>query len=271
MPELPEVETTRRGLEELIVNRMVTGVRVYNRSLRWPVPHGLNRTLTGQIVRKIHRRSKYLLISLSDGTLIIHLGMTGHLRVVSAAEPRRRHDHVELLLDDERALRYNDSRRFGAILWTRDNPLEHPLLKDLGPEPFSDDFTVDYLLRRSRGRVVAIKPFLMNAGTVVGIGNIYASEALFRAGIDPRRAAGKITVAGWRHLIAAVREVLAEAIEAGGTTIRDFANSAGEPGYFRISLRVYGRAGEPCSLCGTPIKQVRLGQRSTFFCGTCQK
>jgi len=271
MPELPEVETTRRGLEALIVNRKVIGVHVHNRSLRWPVPHGLNRTLTGQTVHEIRRRSKYLLVSLSHGTLIIHLGMTGHLRVIPVAEPRRKHDHVEILLDDERALRYNDSRRFGAILWTRDNPLEHPLLKDLGPEPFSENFTADYLLQRSNGRVVAVKPFLMDARTVVGVGNIYASEALFRAGIDPRRAAGKITATNWRHLVAAVREVLAEAIEAGGTTIRDFANSTGEPGYFRISLRVYDRTGEPCAACGAPIKQVRLGQRSTYFCGTCQR
>lgn len=271
MPELPEVETTRRGLEPLLVGRTVMGVHVHNRSLRWPVPHGLNKILAGQTFLAVGRRSKYLLVSLSRGTLIIHLGMTGHLRVVPADEPRKKHDHVELLLDDGRALRFNDSRRFGAILWSKADPLTHPLLKELGPEPFDQAFSADYLSRRALGRVVAIKPFLMDAKTVVGVGNIYASEALFRAGIDPRRVAGKVSRAAFARLVKVVREVLAEAIEAGGTTIRDFANSAGEPGYFRINLRVYGRGGEACVSCGAPIEHVRLGQRSTYFCAKCQR
>lgn len=271
MPELPEVETTRRGLEPLLVGRKVTGALVHNRSLRWPVPHGLGRTLAGQTVLAVGRRSKYLLVVLSQGTLIIHLGMTGHLRVVPAVEPLRKHDHVELLLDDGRALRFNDSRRFGAVLWSKDDPLSHPLLKNLGPEPFDKAFSAAYLASRAQGRVVAVKPFLMDAKTVVGVGNIYASEALFRAGIDPRRSAGKVGRAAFARLANAVREVLAEAIAAGGTTIRDFTNSDGEPGYFRISLRVYGRAGEGCVACGTPIRQIRLGQRSTYFCAKCQK
>jgi len=271
MPELPEVETTRRGLEPLLVGRTVRSVRVHNRSLRWPVPRGISKTLAGERVRAIDRRSKYLLVRCMHGTLIIHLGMTGHLRVIPAAEPLRKHDHVELLLDDGRALRFNDSRRFGALLWTKDDPLVHPLLTGLGPEPFDGAFTDSYLAGRAKGRVVAVKPFLMDAKTVVGVGNIYASEALFRAGIDPRRAAGKVSRPAWQRLVTAVRDVLAEAIEAGGTTIRDFANSAGEPGYFRISLRVYGRGGEPCVTCATPVKQVRLGQRSTYFCAKCQK
>jgi len=271
MPELPEVETTRRGLEPLIVGRTVAAVKVHNRSLRWPVPYGLEKALTGQTFLAVHRRSKYLLVTLPSGTLIIHLGMTGHLRVVPAAEPRRKHDHLELLLDNGRILRYNDSRRFGAVLWTTADPHLHPLLKDLGPEPFAEGFTADALIRRAQGRIVAVKPFLMDAKTVVGVGNIYASEALFRAGIDPRRQAGKVSRPAFRRLVFAVREVLGEAITAGGTTIRDFLGSDGEPGYFRINLRVYGRAGEPCVTCGNPVRQVRLGQRSTYFCAKCQK
>jgi formamidopyrimidine-DNA glycosylase len=271
MPELPEVETTRRGLEPLIVGRTITGARVHNRSLRWPVPSGLGRLLAGQSIRAVERRSKYLLLRCSGGTLIVHLGMTGHLRVVPAGEPRKKHDHVELLFDDGRVMRFNDSRRFGAMLWTTENPLDHPLLVGLGPEPFDAAFTVAALAERAKGRVVAIKPFLMDARTVVGVGNIYASEALFRAGIDPRRPAGKVSRASFERLAKAVRDVLAEAIQAGGTTIRDFANSDGEPGYFSISLRVYGRGAEPCVTCGAPIKQERLGQRSTYFCAKCQR
>jgi formamidopyrimidine-DNA glycosylase len=271
MPELPEVETTRRGLEPLLIGRTIQSARVHNHALRWPVPRGLSRSLAGQTVQQIARRSKYLLVGCSGGTLIVHLGMTGHLRVIPANEPLRKHDHVELLLDDGRALRFNDSRRFGAMLWTKDDPLLHPLLKDLGPEPFAAAFTANCLVERARGRVVAVKPFLMDAKTVVGVGNIYASEALFRAGIDPRRLAGKVSRTGWQRLVAAVREVLLEAIAAGGTTIRDFANSNGEPGYFRISLRVYGRGGEPCVACGATIRNIRLGQRSAYFCPKCQR
>jgi len=271
MPELPEVETTRRGLEPLLVGRSIRTVKVHNQALRWPVPPGLTRTLSGRTVLAVERRSKYLLLRFAAGTLIMHLGMTGHLCVTAAAEPRRKHDHVELLLDDGRVLRFNDSRRFGAVLWTSAEPLAHPLLRELGPEPFTAAFDAAYLSSRARGRRVAVKPFLMDAHTVVGVGNIYASEALFRAGIDPRRPAGKVSAARYRRLVAAVHAVLAEAIAAGGTTIRDFADSHGQPGYFRISLRVYDRAAEPCITCGTVIRQVRLGQRSTYFCPRCQR
>jgi len=271
MPELPEVETTRLGLEPLLLGRTIEAARVHNRALRWPVPRGLSASLAGQTVASVGRRSKYLLLRCQAGTLIVHLGMTGHLRVAQAVEPRRKHDHVELLLDDGRALRFNDSRRFGAMLWTGDDPLVHPLLKDLGPEPFSAGFDAGHLMRRARGRRVAIKPFLMDARTVVGVGNIYASEALFRAGIDPRRPAGKIGAARYACLVNAIREVLAEAIDAGGTTIRDFADSTGQPGYFRIKLRVYDRDRQPCTACGTPIRQIRLGQRSSYYCPRCQK
>ena len=271
MPELPEVETTRRGLELLLRGHTILVARVHNRSLRWPVPHDLTHLLPGQTVQAVERRSKYLLLRCTAGTLLVHLGMTGHLRVVPAVEPLRKHDHVELLLDDGRALRFNDSRRFGAMLWTAADPLAHPLLQELGPEPFAAAFNAASLLRRARGRRVAVKPFLMDARTVVGIGNIYASEALFRAGIDPRRPAGQIGATRYARLVSAVRAVLAEAIAAGGTTIRDFTDSSGQPGYFRISLRVYDRAGEPCVACGTLIRLVRLGQRSTYFCPRCQR
>lgn len=271
MPELPEVETTRRGLEPLLAGRTIVAVMVRNGALRWPVPAALPAAVTGQTIRAVSRRAKYLLVDCGTGTLLVHLGMTGHLRVDPAADPPRKHDHVELLLDHGRSLRFNDSRRFGALLWTPDDPLLHPLLGTLGPEPFDDAFDGPYLAGRATGRAVAVKPFLMDAKIVVGVGNIYASEALFRAGIDPRRAAGKVSRKGWERLAAAVREVLDEAIAAGGTTIRDFANSAGEPGYFRINLRVYGRTGAPCVTCGAPVRRLRLGQRATFFCGNCQR
>lgn len=271
MPELPEVETTRRGLEPLLVGRTILEARVHNCDLRWPVPSCLSRMAAGQTMHTVRRRSKYLLVDCTAGTLIMHLGMTGHLRVVPVEEPRKKHDHVEFLLDDGRVLRFNDSRRFGAILWTQQDPLAHSLLKGLGPEPFEERFDAAYLEQRARGRVVAVKPFLMDAQTVVGVGNIYASEALFRAGIDPRRATGKVSSAAFRRLVKSVREVLSEAIEAGGTTIRDFANSDGAPGYFSISLRVYGRGGEPCVACSAPVRLIRQGQRSTYFCTNCQK
>ena len=255
----------------MLIGRTVRSVRIHNRALRWPVPRGLEKNLSGRRFIAIGRRSKYLLLNCDGGTLIIHLGMTGHLRCVPDNESRKKHDHVELLLDDGRVLRFNDSRRFGAILWTNDDPLQHPLLAVLGPEPFDKSFTADYLAERARNRVIAVKPFLMDAKIVVGVGNIYASESLHRAGIDPRRAAGQVSRAAFGRLVRSVKEVLAEAIAAGGTTIRDFANSDGEPGYFSTNLRVYGREGEPCTTCGAPVRQARLGQRSTFFCARCQR
>lgn len=271
MPELPEVETTRRGIEPLIQGKTVKRVLVHNASLRWPVSLGLASQLPGETSLAVERRSKYLLARFSSGTLIIHLGMTGHLRVAPIGEPLRKHDHVEIIFTDRSALRYNDSRRFGAIFWTKEDPLLHERLSGLGPEPFGEDFTAAYFYERSRGRSLAIKPFLMTAGVVVGVGNIYASEALFRAGIDPRLPAGQVSLADCQRLVSVVCEVLAEAIRAGGTTIRDFADSDGNPGYFSQELKVYGRAGEPCRICGAGIRQIRLGQRSTFFCPVCQE
>ncbi|NOR49809.1 MAG: bifunctional DNA-formamidopyrimidine glycosylase/DNA-(apurinic or apyrimidinic site) lyase [Desulfuromonadales bacterium] len=271
MPELPEVETIRRGIEPLVVNKIVDHVRIHNGSLRWPVPDLLVEVLPGQKVHVVARRSKYLLFACDQGTLIVHLGMTGHLRLTSYTSQRRKHEHVEIVFTDGSALRYNDSRRFGAILWTESNPLQHVRLAGLGPEPFDPEFNAAYLYRLSRGRKVAVKPFLMNAHVVVGVGNIYASEALFSAGIAPGRSAGKVSKVAYGRLVQSVIEILEEAIAAGGTTIRDFSDSEGRPGYFKQKLCVYGRAGQKCVSCDTLIKQIKLGQRSTFYCPVCQK
>jgi len=271
MPELPEVETTRRGIEPLVRNKRVDRVLVHNSSLRWPVPADIDSLLTAQTVRAVGRRSKYLLINFERGTLIIHLGMTGHLRVCRSGEVKRKHDHVELVFTDRSILRFNDSRRFGAIFWTEADPLRHERLVALGPEPLSELFSADYLFRVSRGRRIAVKPFIMDAKVVVGVGNIYASEALFRAGISPVRQAGRVSRNACARLARSVREVLVEAIDAGGTTIRDFMDSEGRPGYFKQELKVYGRGGEQCNACGSTIKLTRLGQRSTFYCVKCQK
>ena len=270
MPELPEVETTRRGIEPLVRNKLVERVLIHNISLRWPVPADLDSILSAQTVHSVERRSKYLLMNFDRGTLIIHLGMSGHLRVCRSGEERRKHDHVELVFSDHSILRFNDSRRFGAIFWTEADPLLHERLVALGPEPLSELFSADYLFRASRGRKVAVKPFIMDANVVVGVGNIYASEALFRAGISPLRQAGRVSRKAYAQLARSVREVLAEAIDAGGTTIRDFMDNEGRPGYFKQELKVYGRGGEQCTACGSTIKQTRLGQRSTFYCVKCQ-
>ncbi len=271
MPELPEVETTRRGIEPLIKHKLISGVTIRNASLRWPVPDFLPEILPGQRVRAVDRRSKYLLLRCERGTLIIHLGMTGHLRLLAPDAERRKHDHVEIRFDDETALCYNDSRRFGAMLWTGDDPLQHERLRDLGPEPLDRTFTARYLFDRSRGRSVAVKPFLMDAGVVVGVGNIYANEALFRAGIAPQRLAGQVSLRKYAKLVVAVKEILSAAIAAGGTTIRDFTDADGKPGYFRQQLCVYGRAGLPCVACHEPVRLVRIGQRSSYFCPQCQR
>lgn len=270
MPELPEVETTRRGIEPLVVNKVIDHVRIYNASLRWPIPDRLVEVLPGQQVSAVERRSKYLLFHFDRGTLIVHLGMTGHLRLDSSTAERRKHDHVEIVFRDGSSLRYNDSRRFGAMLWTEDDPYRHVRLAGLGPEPFDSVFNAAYLCKLSRGRSVAVKPFLMNANVVVGVGNIYANEALFRARIAPACPAGKVTKAAFGRLISSVREILDAAISAGGTTIRDFSDSQGRPGYFAQELCVYGRAGQACTACGARIQQVKLGQRSTYYCPTCQ-
>lgn len=270
MPELPEVETTRRGIEPHLLNQKVERVVVRNGRLRWPIPEDLDVRLSGQTIRKVERRAKYLLIKAEVGTLICHLGMSGSLRLVPQGEPVGKHDHVDIELSSGQALRYTDPRRFGAMLWSQAEPLGHKLLAKLGPEPLSDDFNVDALYARAKGRKTAIKPFIMDNAVVVGVGNIYASEALFAAGIDPRREAGSVSKQRYAKLVAEIKQVLARAIEQGGTTLKDFVGGDGKPGYFQQQLFVYGRAGQPCLQCGRELSEVKLGQRSSVFCSACQ-
>lgn len=271
MPELPEVETVRRGIEPHVVGRRFAQVRVHDARLRWPVPADLAAVLHQRRVERATRRAKYLVLELDSGDrLLIHLGMSGRLRVLTAPAPPARHDHVDLHLDDGALLRFHDPRRFGAVLlWPRD-AATHPLLESLGPEPFDPVFDGDYLHARARGRRVAVKHFIMDGQVVVGAGNIYASEALFRAGIRPSRAAGRVSRREYARLATTVREVLDAAIVQGGTTLRDFAGANGESGYFQQDLYVYGRDGLPCRACATRIERRVIGQRSSFFCPTCQ-
>jgi len=270
MPELPEVETSRRGIAPWVENQEVSEVVVRERRLRWPVPTDIDRQLPGQQIRAVRRRAKYLLFDTAIGSAMLHLGMSGSVRIIDAEEPAAKHDHVDIRFSSGKALRFRDPRRFGCLLWTT-NPAEHDLLRDLGPEPLSDAFDGDYLWSRSRGRRVTIKQFIMNANVVVGVGNIYASESLFLAGIHPKRAAGRISPARMSKLAETIKSILARAIEAGGTTLRDFYGGDGEPGYFAQQLDAYGREGLPCSTCKTPIRAVVLGQRSTFYCPRCQR
>jgi len=270
MPELPEVETTRRGIEPHVVGKTVTRLVVRNPHLRWRVSAKLSRELPGQTIRSVTRRGKYLLLTGNTGTAILHLGMSGSLRVVACTQPADKYDHVDIVLDGGDCLRLRDPRRFGALLWTRTDPLHHKLLQGLGPEPLGPDFSGDYLHQKLRGRKRTIRDALLDSRVVAGIGNIYANEALFEAGIRPMRRAGKITHAQYERLADSIRTTLDRALVAGGTTLRDFRNGHGEPGYFQLSLNVYGRAGEPCRACGTPIRSKRLGQRTTFFCPKCQ-
>lgn len=270
MPELPEVETVRRGLAPHLEQRRLLGARVRQPQLRWPVSSDLDSRLRGQIVHSLERRGKYLILRLDRGALICHLGMSGSLWLTDAATPPERHDHLDLLLDDGRLVRYRDPRRFGAILWSED-PMQHPLIAHLGVEPLSSEFNGAWLHDLCRDRAIAIKTLLMDARRVVGVGNIYANEALFHAAIDPRMAAGRLSGPRCTRLVEAIRETLNRAIAAGGSTLRDFVDGQGTPGYFQHSHYVYGRAGEPCLLCTTPIRRIRQTARSTFYCPNCQK
>lgn len=270
MPELPEIETTRRGIAPRLEGFRVAGVTVHDRRLRWPVSAGLEDSLTGSVIDSVDRRAKYLLLRTSRGTAIAHLGMSGSMRFVTPETARRKHDHVEIRMESGDILRFNDPRRFGCLLWTDTEPSEHPLLARLGPEPMSEDFTGAYLYAASRGRRVAIKQHIMNANIVVGVGNIYASESLFRAGIHPKRAAGRISAARMECLATEIKAVLGESIRFGGTTLRDFYSGDDKPGYFRNELRVYDRADEPCVECAEPLRHAVLGQRSTYYCARCQ-
>lgn len=270
MPELPEVETTRRGLKALLSCRRIARAVVREARLRWPVPSDLDARVAQRTVRAVHRRAKYLLIELDRGWLLLHLGMSGSLRVIDAATPPEVHDHLDLVLDNGQVLRLRDPRRFGSVHWIDRSPECHPLLAHLGAEPLSEAFDADYLHARLAGKRVAIKQALMDSRIVVGVGNIYASEALFRAGIRPTLAAGRLSRPRGARLVEAIRDTLSDALAAGGTTLRDFRNSDGLPGYFQLETRVYGRAGEPCRACGTTIRQARQGQRSTYWCPRCQ-
>lgn len=269
MPELPEVETTLRGIAPHVLGKVVRAVAVRHPRLRWPVPRQLARELPEQTVRGLVRRGKYLLFEFDQGTLIAHLGMSGSLRVTNAREPPGKFDHVDIVFEDGACLRLRDPRRFGAILWTHD-PARHPLLAHLGPEPLGEDFTGAYLFGRTRGRKRAIRDFLLDGRSVAGVGNIYANESLFAAGIRPTRAAGRLTRADCTRLVQALRATLKRAIRAGGTTLRDFRGGDDRPGYFQQRLKVYGRAGEACPVCRTSVRAVRLGQRTAFFCPRCQ-
>lgn len=275
MPELPEVETTRRGIAPHVIGRRVLGVILRRRNLRWPIPSEIAELLPGQHIDAVERRAKYLLLHTTAGSALLHLGMSGVLRVLPADAPAGNHDHVDITLEHAaagrpRILRFTDPRRFGCLLWQASGET-HPLLTKLGPEPLTDAFDGDLLWHRSRGRTAAVKTFLMDSAIVAGVGNIYANEALFAAGIDPRRAAGAVSRARYARLAAEVKRILAWAIERGGTTLRDFLNPDGAPGYFFRELHVYGDSGEPCRVCGTLIRHVTLGQRSTFWCPHCQR
>ena len=271
MPELPEVETTRRGIAPHLLNHTIEQVIVRNRQLRWPVPTKLSSLLQGQSVLAVKRRGKYLLIEVANGTLLVHLGMSGSLRVLPCSMPAEKHDHVDIVFSHNQCLRLRDPRRFGAVLWTDEDPLQHKLLKQLGPEPLSKAFSATYLIEKAARRKVTIKQFIMDSKIVVGVGNIYASEALFLAGIHPKRQAGRISLERLDKLVKAIKKVLQAAIKQGGTTLRDFTASDGKPGYFSQQLNVYGRSGEACPRCGKPVKQMILGQRSTYYCSHCQK
>ena len=271
MPELPEVETSRRGIEPHILGQTVVAVKIRQKQLRWPIPTSISRLLPGQVINSVSRRGKYLLLATDAGTLIMHLGMSGSLRILDVNTAAQKHDHFDLCFDNGKLLRLRDPRRFGAVLWTRQAVDKHRLIRELGPEPLSSDFDGDYLHQQSRGRKVAIKSFIMNSHVVVGVGNIYANEALFLAGINPQRSASRISPTRYRLLAECIKTVLTRAIEQGGSSLRDFVAEDGRPGYFQQTLNVYGRTGEPCRQCRQPIRQLRQQQRSSFYCVHCQR
>ncbi len=271
MPELPEVETTLRGLEPHVLGRRIHGVILRRPDLRWPIPPEIERELPGAKIAALRRRAKYLLLDTeSNGSALLHLGMSGSLRVLPGDTPVRMHDHADISLDNGHLVRFNDPRRFGALLWQAPGEI-HPLLADLGPEPLSDEFDGDHLFRLSRGRRAPVKTFLMDQAIVVGVGNIYAAESLFKAGISPLREAGKVSRERYQRLAEAVKETLAYAIQRGGTTLRDFISPDGAPGYFEQELLVYGRENAPCRSCGKPLRHATIGQRASVWCPRCQR
>lgn len=269
LPELPEVETTRRGIEPHMVGRQVKTALVREHRLRWPVDPALSQRVSGLTVDQVTRRGKYLLVCTAEGRLMIHLGMSGSLRVLPQHVTAEKHDHIDLILDDDHMLRYRDPRRFGSFFWLPGNE-SHSLLDSLGPEPLSPEFDSEYLFQRAKKRTAPIKQFIMDSKVVVGVGNIYANESLFLSGIHPERKAGSVSKQRLEKLVVNIKRVLAAAIDAGGTTLRDFVKEDGNPGYFKQELKVYGRGGELCSTCGQSLKEIRLGQRTTVFCRRCQ-
>lgn len=270
MPELPEVETTLRGIKPHVLGQRINGVEVRERRLRWPIPKSVD-GLVGSKIIALSRRGKYLLLEICSGTLILHLGMSGSLRIVGRLTDWRKHDHVEFCLSSGKVLRFHDPRRFGCVLFCKSDPMKHRLIRRLGPEPLSDQFTGAYLLGKARGKAVSIKQFIMSSHLVVGIGNIYACEVLHLAGIHPKRAAGRIAPERHDKLVAAIKNVLKKSIQMGGTTLRDFLHEDGQPGYFKQSLMVYGREGESCRSCGNDVRRIIQSGRSTFYCNHCQR
>lgn len=271
MPELPEVETTRRGIAPHIEGRLVTELIVRNPNLRYGVPRDLPTKISGRIINRVARRGKYLLLQTDAGAMMIHLGMSGSLRYLEQVSPPGKHDHIDVVLNNKGCLRLHDPRRFGSVLWLPQGAAEHPLLTKIGPEPLAEEFNAGYLYKRSRGRRGPVKNFIMDSAVVAGVGNIYANEALFMAGILPQRAAGRISFQRYKILVREIKTVLQAAIESGGSTLRDFVNSDGKPGYFAFEHKVYGRDGQPCLVCGASLKLLRIGQRATVYCGQCQR
>jgi formamidopyrimidine-DNA glycosylase len=270
MPELPEVETTLRGILPHVQQQTITKVVVRNRRLRWPVTRNIETILTGQVINQLSRRGKYLIFQCDAGSILLHLGMSGRLRILQNDTAPQKHDHVEIHFAHGKMLRFTDPRRFGAVLFTKDDPLTHPLLSHLGPEPLTKSFHGDYLAERAKSRQLAVKSFIMDGKIVVGVGNIYAAEALYLAGIHPEQPAGTIRLDKFHHLVDAIKTILKQAVKKGGTTLKDFSQSDGSPGYFSIELKVYGKAGQPCPSCKSTFELLRIGQRSTVFCPTCQ-
>ncbi|MCK5335671.1 MAG: bifunctional DNA-formamidopyrimidine glycosylase/DNA-(apurinic or apyrimidinic site) lyase [Gammaproteobacteria bacterium] len=271
MPELPEVETTLRGIEPHISGEIISSIIIRNKNLRWPVPATIKKHLPGQKLNQIQRRGKYLLLFTDKGTAILHLGMSGSLRICDTDTAAEKHDHVDIIFKNGKVLRFRDPRRFGCLLWTNKPVEQHKLISPMGPEPLTDEFNGDYLFEKSRKRKSNIKGFIMDSKVVTGVGNIYASEALFAAGILPSRQAGRVSKERYQVLASCIKDVLIRAIKQGGTTLKDFTREDGQPGYFKQSLKVYDRAGQSCITCKQIIKQKTLGQRSTYYCSHCQR
>jgi formamidopyrimidine-DNA glycosylase len=270
MPELPEVETSCRGIEPHIKKQRVIDVIIRQKKLRWPIPATLKKELINQTIDTVERRAKYILLGTKAGSVIIHLGMSGSLRISDKKTAAEKHDHIDICFANNKILRLRDPRRFGAVLWTRRDPLQHKLIKSLGPEPLNNEFDGQYLFEHSRNRKIAIKTLIMNSHIVVGVGNIYASESLFQAGINPKSQASRISLERYQLLAESIKNILSRAIQQGGTTLQDFTQQDGKPGYFQQSLNVYGKANEPCPHCQQPVRKITQQQRSTYYCSNCQ-